>query len=193
MTLIDTPPRPRVTPEELARTPDSSTMELVDGRIVEKLTSMESSATEMEILVRIATFLRTHPIARVFPASLGYQCFRSNRSDPDRVRKLDCTVIRNDRLTTFADRNPDFVPIVPDLAVEVICPMDRVEEYSERVIEFQTAGFPLVWVVNPNSRMVTVNPLAGKPYILWKDDEITAAGVLPGFACKVSELFPLRG
>ena len=114
-----------ITPEELLRLPDSSTMELVDGQIGEKQVSVESSQIEGLFFFHFQTFVFAHPIARVFPASLGYQCFKDS---PNKIRKPDATVVLLDRLNKLRDPNPGFMPIVPDLAVEVISPNDMVYE-----------------------------------------------------------------
>jgi Uma2 family endonuclease len=178
-----------VTPEDLLQLPDSSSMELVDGRIVEKHVSIKSSATELKIAYILTGFVETQTIARVFPASLGYQCFPSA---PDRIRKPDVTLILNDRLRSLPNPDAGYMPIVPDLAVEVVSTHDTVYEIEEKLREYQEAKFPLIWVANPEARNVTVYPINGKPFILTADDEIRAEELLPGFVCKVTELFPMK-
>ena len=193
MTILDVPlvpTGPRITPDELLRLPDSNTMELVDGRIVEKQVSLESSDVELEVGSRFREYLRSNPVARAFPASLGYHCFQSLPRDRDRVRKPDCTVVRAERLAALPEPNPGFMPIVPDLAVEVVSPNDTARSIAVKLREYRAAGFPLVWVVEPDQRIVTVYPNPGKPYTLSEDDEIRAESALPGFACRVSDLFP---
>jgi hypothetical protein len=66
------------TPDELLRMPDSNTMELVDGEIVEKNVSAESSETEGIFYFRFQMFLVGKLVAKAYPASLGYQCFPDN-------------------------------------------------------------------------------------------------------------------
>ena len=48
------------------------------------------------------------------------------------------------------------IPITPDLAVEVVSPNDRVYEVDTKVEEYLRAGVPLVWVVNPETRVLHV-------------------------------------
>ena len=180
----------RVTPEELLHMPDNSTMELIDGQIVEKNVSLESSDVELEIGTRFREFLRGKGIGRAFPASLGYQCFQALPRDQDRVRKPDCTVVRAERLAALPDPNPGLMPIVPDLAVEVVSPNDTARMIATQLREYRGAGFPLVWVVEPEQRIVTVYPNPGKPFTLSEDDEIRAESALPGFVCRVCDLFP---
>ncbi len=172
--------------------PDNSTLELVDGQIVEKDMSAESSEIELLFGARIMIFLMQHPVAKVYPASLGYRCFSD---DPDKVRKPDASVIRLDRLTALEDPNPGYMPIPPDLAIEVISPNDVTYDMDKKLREYFSAGFPLVWVADPNDRTITVRPLNGRPFILTEDDEITAEAALPGFRCKVRDFFtaPIAG
>lgn len=193
MTLL-APSRPdtsaaRITPEDLLRMPDNSTYELVDGRIVEKNVSLLSSNTEGKFYGRFDRFLESTPVAEVYPASLGYRCFPD---DPDRVRKPDTTIVRIERVRAMANPNPGHMPIVPDLAVEVVSTNDMVREVDEKVREYLEAGFPLIWVANPIPRSITVYPNGGRPAIFTADDEITAEATLPGFRCRVAEFFPAK-
>jgi Uma2 family endonuclease len=188
MTLAS--PLHRLTAEDLLRMPDNNTMEFVNGQIVEKNASFLSSDTEGQISTLLRTFSDRTGVAKVLPSSMGFQCFQTLTDDPDRMRKPDVSVIKMDRIKKLANPNPGYMPIVPDLAVEVISTNDTVRDVNEKLHEYREAGFPLVWIVDPDLRMVTVHPLMGKPFIRIGDDELTAENVLPGFACKVTDLFP---
>jgi Uma2 family endonuclease len=179
----------RVTPEDLLKLPDQGVLELVDGKIVEKNVSMISSEVEGKVFRVIANFLDSHGGAKVFPASLGYRCFSD---DPDKVRRPDVSVVAEGRLATLAAENPGYMPIAPDFAVEVVSKRDTVYEVGEKVREYHAAGCQVVWVVDPEARLVTVHPNGGRPQILTADDEITLPDVLPGFRCRVAEFFPAR-
>lgn len=178
-----------ITPDELLRMPDSGTKELVDGQIVEKQVSSESSEIEGNFYFSFRLYLQGHPTAKAYPASLGYQCFADH---PLKIRKPDTTVIRLDRLQKLADPDPSFMPIIPDLAVEVISPNDVVYDVDAKIEEYRNAGFPLVWVADPKARTVTVYPLGGRPTIHTAGDELTAESALPGFRCKVADFFATR-
>ena len=91
---------------------------------MEKNVSIESSEVELWIGTRLTMFVMNHPIAKVYPASLAFQCFHALASDPQRIRKLDATMIRLDRIAALPDPDPGYMPIVPDLAVEVFSPND---------------------------------------------------------------------
>ena len=185
MTVLDAPTR--ITPEELLNIPDNASMELVDGHIVEKNVSIESSKIELIVGSKFEVYLEANPVAEAFPASLGYQCFPD---DPDKVRKPDATVVRNERLDELERPNAGYMPIPPDLAVEVVSPNDLVYDVAEKVREYLEAGFPLVWVLYPEDRTVIVHPNGEEAYLLGPTREITAEAALPGFRCRVADLFP---
>ena len=176
-----------ITPEQLLAMPNSNTLELVDGQIVEKNVSVMSSQTEGLIYHRLRSFVDAHPVAEVYPASLGYRCFPD---DPNKVRKPDVSVVRNERLRELPDPDPGFMPIVPDLAVEVVSKNDTVYEIDEKVREYHDAGFPLVWVVDPKLPAIMVHPRGGRLTTLTADDQATAEQALPGFRCRVRDLLP---
>ncbi|HWE04693.1 MAG TPA: Uma2 family endonuclease [Tepidisphaeraceae bacterium] len=134
------------TPDDLLRMPDNATMELVDGRIVKKNVCAESSEIEAPFTTEFKNYLKAHPIAKVYPASLGYQCFDEA---PMKIRKPDTTVILLDRLRKPPEPDPGCMPIVPDLAVEVISPNDVVYDVDEKIQEYLDAGFPLIWLAAP--------------------------------------------
>ena len=198
MTMLAPPPtatRPQpetpglVTPEELYAMPDNSTMELVDGRIVEKNVSYKSVRAEGLIHRRFENYLDTNPVAEAFVASFGYRCFADA---PDKIRKPDVTVIRAERLRELENPDPGYMPLIPDLAVEVVSSNDGYYDVMKKVKEYLDAGFPLVWVVDLVWRTITTYAGGEAQEMFTADDEITAEEAMPGFRCKVAELMPVR-
>jgi Uma2 family endonuclease len=175
-----------MSPQDLLGMPNNSGMELVNGEIVEKTVSKKSSRVEVRIASLIDAYLAEHPVAEVYSSSLGYTCFPD---DPDRMRKPDVSVVLLERLRGLP-ADVGYMPIVPDLAVEVISPNDLTYKIDDKLKEYLAAGFPLVWIADPNARTITVHPRNGRPVIFTEDDEITAESVLPGFRCRVRDFFP---
>ena len=77
----------------------------------------------------------------------------------------------------------------PDLAIEVISPSDKLREVEEKVDEWLAAGTTLVWVINPERKRVTVYRAPRSVTILTADDELDGQDVVPGFKCRVADLF----
>lgn len=176
-------------PADLLRAQEEGAVEFVNGQLVEKPVSVESSEIELSIgaLLR-GEAIKTHQ-ARVFPSSLGYRCFSD---DPAKFRKPDVSVIHAQRMAGIEPQD-GFIHIPPDLAVEVLSPTDLAYDVGEKIDEYLRNGFRLVWVVHPNTRSVVIHRADGSVSVLHEQDEISGEGALPGFCCKVSEFFVKPG
>jgi Uma2 family endonuclease len=117
-----------------------------------------------------------------YPADAGFILF----ADRQTVRSPDAACVRLERLAAEAE---GFVPIPPDLAVEVLSPSDRMAEALSKVTMYLQAGVHLVWLVDPDSRTVTVFPPDVAPHTLREGDTLDGGEVLPGFSVTVAEIF----
>jgi len=173
------------TADELARARDEAGVEFANGQIVEKPVSIDSSEIESTIARLLGNEAAKSGSARVFGSSLGYKCFRD---DPNKFRKPDVTVVRKERAAGF-DPKLGMMPIPPDLAVEVLSPGDLAYDVAAKVQEYFENGFTLIWVVQPNTRTVTIYRRDGSIALLHESDEITGESALPTFRCRVAEFF----
>jgi Uma2 family endonuclease len=78
---------------------------------------------------------------------------------------------------------------VPTLVVEILSPNDTVEQLDEMVATYQSVGVPLVWVVDPHDRTVTIYRPGDEPTLVNARQELTGGDALPGFAVPVARLF----
>ena len=143
----------RYTPDDLLSLPDGKSYELVHGQLVERNRGAESSRVGGRLYSRLDRYCDEHNLGIVWPADNGYQCFPH---DPGLVRKPDVSFLRHGRLAgDIAQKG--WVKIPPDLAVEVLSPNDRVYDLDEKLADYRKARIPLVWVINPESRTVTIH------------------------------------
>ena len=176
----------RHTPEDLLIMPDAVSYELVDGELMERNMGAVSSWVAGRVLVLLSAVVEGDKLGWVLGADASYQCFGD---DLDRVRKPDVSFICRGRLPD-EELPQGHVKLAPDLAVEVVSPNDRYLEVQAKVVEYLTAGVRLVWVIDPDNRTVTIRALeADQPMELREHDELTGGDVLPGFRCRVSDLF----
>jgi Uma2 family endonuclease len=82
------------------------------------------------------------------------------------------------------------MPLPADLVVEVLSPNDLAYDVDRNIELYLEAGFGLVWVVNPEMKVVTVHRPDGSVSRLHEKDEITGESALPSFRRKVAEFFP---
>jgi Uma2 family endonuclease len=172
----------RVTAEELLAMPRGEPCELIAGEIVMMTPPGYEHA---DIMVTIASLLRAHAVRNKLGKVLGEVGFVIAR-DPDTVRAPDVAFVRQDRQPKERSK---YYPGAPDLAVEVISPTDRQADVDDKAQQWLDAGTPLVWVVWPVTRSVTIHRAGQAPRILHEQDAITGEEVLPGFECRVAEFF----
>jgi len=174
-----------MTAEELMALPDDGCRyELIDGVLHRMSPSgIEASAIAMRIGSRLNAFAFERRLGIVTGADGGYYFGRN----PDTVRAPDIAFIRIDRLPPPAERQ-GYSSVIPDLAVEVVSPSDRERDVLDKVAFYLAKGVPLVWVVRPRPRTITVH-YADAQLVLHEADVLDGADVLPGFYLPVADLF----
>lgn len=177
----------RYTPEDLLTLPDMDGFELVGGELVEKKMGAESSWIAGQVFGRLFIFNSQAQVGHVFPSETSYRCYPE---DPDRVRRPDVSFITLGKLP--GERIPiGHIRTVPDLAAEVVSPNDLYSEVRGKIAEYQRAGVRLIWVIDPNTRTIEVRRQgATTAETLTVDDDLAGGEVLPGFRCRVADLFP---
>lgn len=68
-------------------------------------------------------------------------------------------------------------------------PDDTVSAVDDKVQAWLDAGARMVWVVNPKWPAVTVYPSATDIKTLTENDELSGEDTVPGFRCRVGEIF----
>lgn len=172
-------------PEHLEGLSAAKLFEFVHGRPVEKPTGAEASSVTVALTCLLWEFCERTGVGRVCGPTTGFRCFPH---DPRLVRKPDVAFVAATRWPTDRVRDSD-LRIRPDLAVEVTSPNDLYDVLDEKLNDYFLAGVPLVWVVCPATRTVLVRRADDSAQVLRGDATLSGEGVVPGFACRVSELF----
>jgi Uma2 family endonuclease len=179
-------PAALVTAEELWLSPGcNQRCELVRGEIIEKDPSGgEHGEIATTLAILLGTYIRNQRLGRAYGAETGFILGRN----PDTVRGADFAFIAQARLPQAAPIK-GFVPMAPDLAVEIVSPSDRTRDVSEKVREYLMAGAGMIWIIEPELRTVTVYRSLQNARILTANDSLSGDEVVPGFTCQVAELF----
>jgi Uma2 family endonuclease len=186
--MIQTLAKTEVTPEELLDMEDAVSYELVDGRLVERNVSTLSSLVEGLVLAKVQSHAHARKLGPVWPGTLGFQCFPDH---PKKVRKPDVSFVKAERMTADLFQTGN-LPIAPDLTVEVISPGDSAHEVAAKIEEYLDAGVSLIWIIEPELRIVDIYRANGINSRLRETDELLGEEVLPGFRCLVADLFPAK-
>jgi Uma2 family endonuclease len=78
----------------------------------------------------------------------------------------------------------------PDLAVEILSPDDRMTRVQRKVRFYLANGVRLLWLIDPDNRIVTVMSTPDQSLVLTEDDELDGGDVLPGFRVPVRDILP---
>jgi Uma2 family endonuclease len=131
----------------------------------------------------------------VFERGKGYVCSNGTgllvKRKPGTVRGPDIMVFDESRPLRKLSRK--FSERIPRLIVEVLSPSDKMSAVNRRISQFLKRGVPLVWLVDPETRTVTVYK-HGKDFEVVREHEVvTGEDVLPKLRYRVAELFAVPG
>ena len=185
MTIVTS--RSPITAEELFELPDDGgRCELVNGEIIRMTpTGAEHGVVTALIGHLIQEFVTAHAFGLCCGSETGFILQR----DPDVVRAPDAAFVASGRIPETGVP-VGYWPFAPDLAVEVVSPSDRLADVHAKIVDYLAAGTRLVWLVEPETRMVHVYRSARQVDVLGMDDVLDGGDVLPGFRSPVRNLFP---
>jgi Uma2 family endonuclease len=125
----------------------------------------------------------------------GYVCTNDSgvivEEDPDTVRAPDVSLFDDDESADDMERKYPADP--PLVTVDVLSPDDRISRVVRKAMQLVARGAALVWVVDPEAREVIVYRKDREPEFFGGEDELVFEDVLPGFRCRVGDLFRRPG
>ena len=137
----------------------------------------------MHLAASLYQAVTAHHLGRVYAAETGFLL----TTNPDTVLAPDAAFIRQERVAQLGNVT-GFIPMAPDLAVEVISPYDTYTEVEEKVSLWLQHGTRMV-VVNPRRRGGTVYRPRQAVLFLTEQDELSGNDVVPGWSICVQDLF----
>lgn len=163
--------------------PDGSQQELIRGVIVTMPPPKGRHGVCCSKVDRIVgNFVEEKNLGHVTCNDAG---FISER-DPDTVRGPDVGYWSRERVPEVPD---GYFEVPPDLAVEVVSPGDSQTRIQAKILHYLKTAVRMIWVVDPELRIVTVYRSLDQMRILEEDGTLSGEDVLPGFSCAVSRLF----
>lgn len=186
MATVATP----MTAEELLALPDDG-MErwLIAGELRERPMTVRNrfhSRTMICVGTELELWHRQQPLPR--GQVLGGEAGVRLSHDPETMVGIDvvyvsaAVIVRQTEETTLIDG-------VPTLAVEILSPNDTVEDIKDKIALYRHSGVPLVWVLDPYDRTVTVYQPNSEPVAFNAEQELSGEPHLPGFRVPVARLF----
>ncbi len=174
-----------MTAEELLRMPkDGYRYDLVRGAL-RKMAPVGHSGGfyELGIGASLFLFVEANGLDRAYGGNTGFLLERN----PDYVLAPDAAFVRQERVDAVGDA-AGYFPGAPDLAVEVISPIDRYAEVEAKVSEWLSVGVRMVIAVNPRDHTVSVHT-PDSAETLTEADTLDGGDVVPGWRLAVADIF----
>jgi Uma2 family endonuclease len=122
---------------------------------------------------------------------IGYHCTNDSgvivETGPDTVRGPDVCFYLDAETSDTMERRYSETP--PALVVEVFSPSDHWGKMLIKIGQYLRRGVRLVWVVDPESRTVSVHHNPQDFQVRDETEELTGEDVLPGFRVSVADIF----
>lgn len=142
---------------------------------------------------RIALYLGSHLVSYIVEHNLGVAYGADGGfkvgSNPDTVLCPDLSFVSRERAANLSD-DRKFLPLAPDLAVEVLSPGDTYSEAEDKVEQWLSAKTRVVMLVDPRKKIVTIYRPQAEPVVLRKTDILDLPDIIPGWSLPVSKAFP---
>ena len=174
-----------MTIDEFAAIDEPGRFDLIQGEVLRMPPAGGAhGAMAFELGRIVGNFVVERQLGQVYAAETGFIIDLDNRT----VLAPDVAFVAADRVPPMEEQR-GFVPVLPDLAVEIVSPSDRMVNVNAKVGEYLDAGVRLVWVVEPTRKTVTAYHADRSARLLIVGDTLDAGDVLPGFSLPLTELF----
>ncbi len=167
----------------IALDPDKE-YEIVNGVPEEKeMAGARHGRVGAKLATRLSMYAEANDLGVVYGPNTAFKIGMNERLP-------DVSFVSIDRIPE--DGDPEGMwHIAPDLAVEVTLPNDTYVKVMNKVYDYLDAGVSQVWLVCPERKTVETYYSVTKHKILTENDLLTCEELLPGFSCKVGDLFTL--
>jgi Uma2 family endonuclease len=171
------------TAEEFFQSPLSKNHELIKGELVETMsTGFIHGVVAQEISYYVLDFAKKNKLGLVTAAETGFILGEKT------YRGADSAFISNESLKEHGYPQ-GFFPTAPDIAIEVVSPNNTSEEMMEKTNLYLQNGSRMVWIIYPQTRVITVYRKNNVVSLLRESDFLDGEDVLPNFRLSIAELF----
>ncbi len=156
--------------------------ELINGEIIEKMPTELHGFVGGNIFGFVWNFNRVHQLGHVTIKA------RHGIPDDDHNDLLPDVSFILDTSRPLVEKGA--VPRMPDLAVEVKSPTNKLSKRREKAAYYIANGTRIVWLVIPEKRLVEVYRPDADIEVLDENDVLDGGDVLPGFTLPIRDIFP---
>jgi Uma2 family endonuclease len=150
--------------------------------IVMSPTGGESGEKNGDLIFQVIAWNRQTKLGRVFDSSTGYDfiAIGGGKMSPD-VSWIEKSRLDGINITGF-------IPVVPDLVIELRSQTDRLNTLQTKMLEYQRLGVKLGLLINPQDKQVEIYRLDQETEILDSPTTIHCQFLMPGFNLDLTEI-----
>lgn len=158
--------------------------ELIQGELVSvSPASFKTNLVLGNMYFAIRSFVQSREMGYVSVAEAGFLV----ETNPDTVVAPDVAYIARDRMPKpIPDRG--YLPVVPDLIVEVISPTDERHDIQTKKALFARIVVPLVWWIDPRREAASIHIPGQVIQTIDRTGQFDGGNVLPGFRMAFNDL-----
>lgn len=124
-------------------------------------------------------------LGEVFAAETGFLI----STDPDTVLAPDVAFVSRSRFEDLQD-DTGYLPLAPELAVEVLSPNDRFSRVELKAFTWLDAGCSLVLLIAPESQRVHVYRSRQQIQVFEAGEILDCSPAVPGWQIQIADIFP---
>ncbi len=170
--------------EEVSTLDPDKEYEIVNGIPEEKeMAGAGHGRVGAKLLARLSMFAEENDLGVVYGPDTTFKVGVNDRLP-------DISFVAIERIPEIGDPEGQW-QLSPNLAVEVVSPTDFHEKVINKVLEYLESGVAQVWLVSPEHKTITIYYSLTAVKVLGENDVLTCQELLPGFSCRISDLFKL--
>jgi Uma2 family endonuclease len=182
-----------VTPEQFealaAANPDLRLERTACGElIVNPPTGGESSQRNFSITTQLGNWFEVHEdLGEGFDSSTGFILLNGATRSPD------ASWVRRERWDALTpEQRQGFVPLCPDIVVELRSASDSLSKLQEKMQEYMVNGARLGWLIDPQNQRVEIYRPGREVEVLEQPMELSGEDVLPGFVLNLRRIWRVQ-
>jgi len=194
ITTLEAPSSSMMTAEAFLALPeDGMARWLIRGQLREKedpemtMRNKHHSVAEGQTTYFLTHWLRSQPEPRG-RVVCGEAGFHLRQVPATFSAGTDVALITPEQAQLSASKNVYFEG-PPLLIAEILSPSDTIEGFTERVSEYLDCGVPVVWIMNPYQKYITIHRKSQPTIALGENDILDGTPELPGFRVPVADFF----
>lgn len=163
---------------------DGCRYELVRGELLSMAPTGGVHGELLYTLVSLLASQQIHEHGRVFVGDTGFRLSQEEET----VLAPDIAIVREEQLLDD-EWVTGFIPVVPNLVVEILSPSDRIGRVNQKLSLYLEFGVGLIWLVDPDRRTVTEYAVGKPTRLLQSGDSLTANDIFPNLRIEIDEMF----